>query len=130
MFECNVMNFSSQLGYRCVFCRQYNPPRQQRPQAATLPKNTILIEEMDSSVVKEDETSESKDGDEAANTSDIVRESTEGDEHVGKVSSSPEGSMKSEKEEMEIITDEEVSQAQLVEQEETSESKEEEKKED
>ncbi|CAL8109407.1 unnamed protein product [Orchesella dallaii] len=36
------------IGYRCVYCRQFNPPRQQRPSAPTLPRNTVLIEEMDS----------------------------------------------------------------------------------
>jgi len=39
------------VGYRCVFCRQYNPPRQVRPAAEKLPVNIVgevQIEEMDS----------------------------------------------------------------------------------
>jgi len=36
-------------GFRCVFCRQFNPPRQVRPAAQRLPVNTVLIEELDQS---------------------------------------------------------------------------------
>lgn len=39
---------STIIGYRCVFCRQYNPPRQVKPAAEKLPDNTVLIEEMES----------------------------------------------------------------------------------
>ncbi|ODM92028.1 Protein lunapark-B [Orchesella cincta] len=57
------------IGYRCVYCRQFNPPRQQRPSAATLPRNTVLIEELDStnktpeSSFNENETSVNKEKD-------------------------------------------------------------------
>jgi len=42
-------------GYRCVYCRQFNPSKEQRPSAATLPKNTVLIEEMESTLKSESE---------------------------------------------------------------------------
>ena len=40
-------------GYRCAFCKQYNPPKQTRPSAPKLPTNTVLIEELESSIKSE-----------------------------------------------------------------------------
>lgn len=63
-------------GYRCVYCRQFNPPRQQRPSAPTLPRNTVLIEEMDSTVKSpensvNEEALDDKDTSESADIKDI-----------------------------------------------------------
>ncbi|CAG7833413.1 unnamed protein product [Allacma fusca] len=38
------------LGFRCAYCKQFNPPRQVRPAAPKLPTNTVLIEELESTI--------------------------------------------------------------------------------
>lgn len=70
-------------GYRCVYCRQFNPPRQQRPSAPTLPRNTVLIEEMDSTVKSpensvNEEGVDDKDTSENNDTKDIDANNDEG----------------------------------------------------
>jgi len=57
-----IWNFFA--GFRCVFCHQFNPPREIRPTAPKLPVNQVLIEEMEqsTSTVKSDTSEASDDG--------------------------------------------------------------------
>jgi hypothetical protein len=38
------------LGFRCAYCKQFNPPKQVRPAAPKLPTNTVLFEELESTI--------------------------------------------------------------------------------
>jgi hypothetical protein len=53
------------IGYRCVYCRQFNPSKEQRPSAQTLPKNTVLIEEMESTIKSDNEEETSVNGEDS-----------------------------------------------------------------